>query len=71
MSTSQLASKLACMMDGDDTSPAPDEPLPPTAYAVLGLLSTNNEELTPGEIKVRAGFTFGSFDWSRCQSYPA
>ena|ERR1700722_15660067 len=69
MSTSQLASKLASMMDGDDTSPAPDEPLPPTAYAVLGLLSANNEELTPGEIKVRADFIFRSFYWSPAVSH--
>ena len=69
MSTSQLASKLASMMDGDDTSPAPDEPLPPTAYAVLGLLSANNEELTPGEIKVRAEFIFRNFYWSHAVSH--
>ena len=45
------------------------EPLPATAYAVLGILSVNDEELTPGEIKLRAEFAFRHFYWSPAVSH--
>jgi DNA-binding PadR family transcriptional regulator len=50
-------------------STASGEPLPATAYAVLGILSVNDEELTPGEIKVRAEFAFRHFYWSPAVSH--
>jgi DNA-binding PadR family transcriptional regulator len=43
--------------------------LPATAYAVLGILSVNDEELTPGEIKLRAEFAFRTFYWSPAVSH--
>jgi DNA-binding PadR family transcriptional regulator len=43
--------------------------LPTTAYAVLGILSVNDEELTPGEIKLRAEFAFRGFYWSPAVSH--
>jgi DNA-binding PadR family transcriptional regulator len=45
------------------------EPLPATAYAVLGILSVNDEELTPGEIKLRSEFAFRHFYWSPAVSH--
>jgi DNA-binding PadR family transcriptional regulator len=45
------------------------EPLPATAYAVLGILSVNDEELTPGEIKLRSEFAFRNFYWSPAVSH--
>jgi DNA-binding PadR family transcriptional regulator len=43
--------------------------LPPTAYLVLGILATNDEELTAGEIKTRAELTVGNFYWSPSVSH--
>jgi DNA-binding PadR family transcriptional regulator len=43
--------------------------LPATAYAVLGILSVNDEELTPGEIKLRAEFALRHFYWSPAVSH--
>ena len=60
---------LASMTDTDGTSLARDQPLPATAYAVLGILSVNDEELTPGEIRVRADFAFRHFYWSPAVSH--
>ena len=62
-------SMLTSMTDTDGTSLAPGQPLPATAYAVLGILSVNDEELTPGEIKVRADFAFRHFYWSPAVSH--
>ncbi len=45
------------------------EALPATAYAVLGILSVNEEELSPAEIKVRAAFTLENFYWSPAVSH--
>jgi DNA-binding PadR family transcriptional regulator len=54
----------------DPGEPAdPGESLPATAYAVLGILSLNDEELTPGEIKLRADFAFRHFYWSPAVSH--
>ena len=55
-----------------DTFPPPSpagEVLPATAYAVLGILSVNDEELSPAEIKVRAAFTLENFYWSPAVSH--
>jgi hypothetical protein len=38
--------------------------LPTTAYLVLGVLAANDEQLTAGEIKLRAEFSVGYFYWS-------
>ena len=46
-----------------------DDELPATAYAVLGILSLNDEELTAGEIKTRAGFGMRHFYWSPAISH--
>jgi DNA-binding PadR family transcriptional regulator len=46
-----------------------DQGLPTTAYAVLGILSVNDEELTPGEIKLRSEFAFRHFYWSPAVSH--
>ncbi|ALJ22343.1 hypothetical protein [Microbacterium sp. No. 7] len=43
--------------------------LPATAYAVLGLLSSHQEELSPAEIKVRADWSLRSFYWSPAVSH--
>jgi len=53
----------------DSSSPPSGELLPPTAYAVLGILSVNDEELAPGEIKLRAEFAFRHFYWSPAVSH--
>jgi DNA-binding PadR family transcriptional regulator len=55
--------------DAHGSSPLSGEPLPATAYAVLGILSVNDEELTPGEIKLRADFAFRHFYWSPAVSH--
>jgi DNA-binding PadR family transcriptional regulator len=43
--------------------------LPTTAYLVLGILATNDEQLTAGEIKTRAEFSVGHFYWSPSVSH--
>jgi DNA-binding PadR family transcriptional regulator len=43
--------------------------LPTTAYLVLGILATNDEELTAGELKTRAEFSVGHFYWSPSVSH--
>jgi DNA-binding PadR family transcriptional regulator len=53
----------------DDESPPAGEFLPQTAYAVLGILSVTDEELTPGEIKLRAEFAFRHFYWPPAVSH--
>jgi DNA-binding PadR family transcriptional regulator len=55
--------------DPDGPFPPSGELLPPTAYAVLGILSVTDEELTPGEIKLRAEFAFRHFYWSPAVSH--
>src|SRR5947207_4477029 len=55
--------------DVNGSSPLPGPSLPVTAYAVLGILSVNDEELTPGEIKLRAEFAFRHFYWSPAVSH--
>jgi DNA-binding PadR family transcriptional regulator len=46
-----------------------DEPLPATAYAVLGILSVTEEELTAGEIKKRVSYSMRHFYWSPAVSH--
>jgi DNA-binding PadR family transcriptional regulator len=48
---------------------AVDADLPTTAYLVLGILATNDEQLTAGEIKTRAEFSVGHFYWSPSVSH--
>ena len=48
---------------------APAEGLPPTAYTVLGILATLDEELTAAEIKKRCDFTLRWFYWSPAVSH--
>jgi DNA-binding PadR family transcriptional regulator len=55
--------------DGPVTSVSEAGPLPATAYAVLGILSVNDEELTPVEIKVRSEFAFRHFYTSPAVSH--
>ena len=43
--------------------------LPTTAYLVLGVLAANDEQLTAGEIKLRAEFSVGYFYWSPSVSH--
>ena len=43
--------------------------LPTTAYLVLGVLASNDEQLTAGEIKLRAEFSVGYFYWSPSVSH--
>ncbi|MDV8071362.1 MarR family transcriptional regulator [Rhodococcus sp. IEGM 1366] len=43
--------------------------LPATAYAVLGVLSTLNEELSASEIKARCDYTLRLFYWSPAVSH--
>jgi DNA-binding PadR family transcriptional regulator len=43
--------------------------LPVTAYLVLGVLAANDEQLTAGEIKVRAELSVGHFYWSPSVSH--
>jgi hypothetical protein len=70
----QAGLKLGSVPDATDPGadgslPPSGEPLPATAYAVLGILSVNDEELTPGEIKLRADFAFRHFYWSPAVSH--
>ena len=64
-----MSPMLTFMAGTDGWSRASGGSLPPTAYAVLGILSVNDEELTPGEIKVRAEFAFRHFYWSPAVSH--
>jgi DNA-binding PadR family transcriptional regulator len=50
-------------------SPRATGELPTTAYLVLGILATNDERLTAGEIKTRAEFSVGHFYWSPSVSH--
>ncbi len=43
--------------------------LPITAYLVLGVLAANDEQLTAGEIKMRAELSVGHFYWSPSVSH--
>jgi DNA-binding PadR family transcriptional regulator len=43
--------------------------LPITAYLVLGILAANDEQLTAGEIKIRAEFSVSYFYWSPSVSH--
>ena len=43
--------------------------LPTAAYLVLGVLAANDEQLTAGEIKVRAELSVGYFYWSPSVSH--
>jgi DNA-binding PadR family transcriptional regulator len=43
--------------------------LPTTAYLVLGILATTDEQLTAGEVKTRAEFSVGHFYWSPSVSH--
>ena len=43
--------------------------LPVTAYLVLGVLAANDEQLTAGEIKLRAEMSVGHFYWSPSVSH--
>lgn len=43
--------------------------LPTTAYLVLGVLASNDEQLTAGEIKLRAELSVGYFYWSPSVSH--
>jgi DNA-binding PadR family transcriptional regulator len=66
--------KLVSMHDIDGSVPpsardSASEPLSATAYAVLGILSVTDEELTPGEIRLRAEFAFRHFYWSPAVSH--
>jgi DNA-binding PadR family transcriptional regulator len=45
------------------------EDLPVTAYLVLGVLAANDEQLTAGEIKMRAELSVGHFYWSPSVSH--
>lgn len=70
----QAGRKLGSMPDAmdpgaDGSLPPSGESLPATAYAVLGILSVNDEELTPGEIKLRGDFAFRHFYWSPAVSH--
>jgi DNA-binding PadR family transcriptional regulator len=60
---------LRSMSEPAGPAPASDQSLPATAYAVLGILSVNDEELSPGEIKVRADFGIRRFYWSPAVSH--
>jgi DNA-binding PadR family transcriptional regulator len=43
--------------------------LPVTAYLVLGVLAANDEQLTAGEVKLRAELSVGHFYWSPSVSH--
>ena len=47
----------------------PTSDLPTTAYLVLGVLAANDEQLTAGEIKLRAELSVGYFYWSPSVSH--
>jgi DNA-binding PadR family transcriptional regulator len=55
-------------LDGYDEDSGSEE-LPATAYAVLGILTVNDEELSAGEIKTRASFGMRYFYWSPAVSH--
>lgn len=58
--------------DRDEDSGSEDsgsEELPATAYAVLGILTVNDEELSAGEIETRASFGMRYFYWSPAVSH--
>jgi DNA-binding PadR family transcriptional regulator len=57
------------MTDLSPPSSPSGEALPATAYAVLGILSVHDEELSPAEIKVRANFTLRHYYWSPAVSH--
>jgi DNA-binding PadR family transcriptional regulator len=57
------------MADPDDPAAEPGDLLPSTAYAVLAILSVMDEELSPGEIKLRATFALRHFYWSPSVSH--
>ncbi|MEB4211237.1 MarR family transcriptional regulator [Mycobacterium sp. 94-17] len=50
-------------------SPRTANGLPVTAYLVLGVLAVNDEQLTAGEIKMRAELSVGHFYWSPSVSH--
>lgn len=50
-------------------SPRTTHGLPVTAYLVLGVLAANDEQLTAGEIKMRAELSVGHFYWSPSVSH--
>lgn len=50
-------------------SPRTTNGLPVTAYLVLGVLAANDEQLTAGEIKMRAELSVGHFYWSPSVSH--
>ncbi|MGV0070882.1 MarR family transcriptional regulator [Mycobacterium colombiense] len=50
-------------------SPRTANGLPVTAYLVLGVLAANDEQLTAGEIKLRAELSVGHFYWSPSVSH--
>ena len=50
-------------------SPRTSNGLPVTAYLVLGVLAANDEQLTAGEIKMRAELSVGHFYWSPAVSH--
>ncbi|CAM3347872.1 PadR family transcriptional regulator [Mycobacterium colombiense] len=50
-------------------SPRTANGLPVTAYLVLGVLAANDEQLTAGEIKMRAELSGGHFYWSPSVSH--
>jgi DNA-binding PadR family transcriptional regulator len=50
-------------------SPRTSNGLPATAYLVLGVLAANDEQLTAGEIKMRAELSVGHFYWSPSVSH--
>src|SRR5277367_1849158 len=54
---------------GPVDSPAKNSDLPVTAYLVLGVLAANDEQLTAGEIKMRAELSVGHFYWSPSVSH--
>ena len=55
--------------DDENEDVRADGDLPATAYAVLGILSVNEDELTVGEIKTRATFSMRHFYWSPALSH--
>ncbi|RBY84391.1 PadR family transcriptional regulator [Blastococcus sp. TF02A-26] len=57
------------MVEPSSTADAPGEGLPTTAYTVLGILATLDEELTAAEIKKRCDYTLRWFYWSPAVSH--
>lgn len=53
----------------DEQSPDDTSGMPTTAFLVLGMLCVSREELTAGEIKVRADYSVGQFYWSPAVSH--